>query len=121
MVDSQPSTTAVNKQFQAIKPTIESIVDQKVKEIFEGYVYDGATGQEYSNRVAEAIVKEAQQHANKNFKLQAIAMVLNKETTGFHLSASCYWDSTQDGNINKKFDNYDTFYVIITLFGISRN
>jgi hypothetical protein len=84
-------------------------------------VYDGATAQEHSNKVAEAIVKEAQQHAAKNFKLQAIAMVLNKETSGFHLSASCYWDSAQDGNINKKFDDFETFYVIITLFGISRN
>lgn len=48
-------------------------------------------------------------------------MVLNKETSGFHLSASCYWDAGSDGNINKKFDNFKTFYVIVTMFGISRS
>ncbi|CDW81486.1 UNKNOWN [Stylonychia lemnae] len=108
------------KQFTSIKTQIEKIVDDKVDEIFKDYNYDGQNAQEKSNQVAEAIVKEAQQLASKNFKLQAIAMVLNKETSGFHLSASCYWDSTQDGNINKKFDKFETFYVIITLFGISR-
>lgn len=82
------------KAFTSIKGLIESIVDSKVTEVFRDYVYDGSTAQEKSNTVAEAIVKEAQTHANKNFKLQAIAMVLNKETSGFHLSASCYWDST---------------------------
>ena len=67
------------------------------------------------------MVKHSQEYAGKNFKLQAIAMVLNKETSGFHLSASCYWDKEQDGNINKKYDQFETFYVIVTLFGISRN
>lgn len=119
MVESTQAN--ISKQFSSIKPIIEGIVDRKVAEVFKDYVYDGSTAQEKSNAVAEAIVKDAQVEANKNFKLQAIAMVLNKETSGFHLSASCYWDSNQDGNINKKYDNFETFYVIITLFGISRN
>lgn len=54
--------------------------------------------------MAEKIVQKAQDLAGKNFKLQCMAMVLNKETSGFHLSASCYWDANSDGNINKKFD-----------------
>ena len=47
-------------------------------------------------------------------------MILNKETSGFHMSASCYWDANNDGNINIKKD-FATFYVIVTFFGISRN
>ncbi len=70
--------------------------------------------------MAEAIVQDAAQYAGKNFKLQAIAMILNKETSGFHLRASCFWDANSDGNINIKIDDYPTFFVIITLFGISR-
>lgn len=89
--------------------------------MFKDYQYDGSTAQERSNKVAEEIVKASQDLAGKNFKLQAIAMVLNKETSGFHLSASCYWDANSDGNINKKIDKFSTFYVIITLFGISRS
>ena len=76
-------------------------------------------GQAWSNDIAEEIVRQSQVIAGKNFKVQCIAMVLNKETSGFHMSASCFWDSKQDGNINKRIE-FKTFWVIVTLFGISR-
>ena len=90
-----------------------------MKELLKNYTYDANSAQEQSNKIAEAIVKDSQVVAGKLFKLQCIAMVLNRDTTGFHLSASCYWDANNDGNVNKKFD-FDTCYVIITMFGTAR-
>ena len=107
-------------QFDSIKPKIEGIIDtvvnQKCKDIV---AYDAKQGQTWSNEIAEEIVRRSQEIAGKNFKVQCVAMILNKETSGFHMSASCFWDSKQDGNLNKRYE-FSTFWAIITLFGISR-
>ena len=108
-----------SKQFSSIRQQLEDITEAKVREQLKNYTYDANTAQEQSNKIAEAIVKECQVIAGKLFKLQCIAMVLNRDTTGFHLSASCYWDANNDGNVNKKFD-FETCYVIITMFGTAR-
>ena len=107
-------------QFDSIKAKIEGIIDQvvnaKCKDIT---AYDAKQGQGWSNEIAEEIVRKSQDIAGKNFKIQCVAMILNKETSGFHMSASCFWDSKQDGNLNKRYE-FSTFWAIITLFGISR-
>ena len=107
-------------QFDTIKARIEGVIDQvvqaKCRDIGN---YDAKQGQTWSNEIAEEIVRRSQEFAGKNFKLQCVAMILNKETSGFHMSASCFWDSRQDGNINKRYE-FATFWAIITLFGISR-
>ncbi len=109
-----------NKSFDSLKPRIESIIDQVVLDLCKDKQYAPTEGQKWSNEVAEEIVKRTQGIVEKNFKVQCLAMILNKETSGFHMSASCFWDAKADGNINKKID-FSTFYVIITLFGIARN
>ena len=122
MVEATTTSEGGSKDylFENIKVKIEKIIDDSVQLKCSGInSYDPRQGQAWSNEIAEDIVKKAQENAGKNFKLQCIAMVLNKETSGFHMSASCFWDSKQDGNINKRFD-FPTFWVIVTLFGISR-
>ena len=90
-------------QFETIKGKIEQIIDQVVMDKCKNVAqYDPNKGQQQSNEIAEEIVRKAQEYAGKNFKIQCVAMILNKETSGFHMSASCFWDSKQDGNINKR-------------------
>ena len=119
MVEAQADATK-EYQFESIKAKIEATIDQvvqaKCKDLAQ---YDPRQGQAWSNDIAEEIVRKSQETAGKNFKVQCVAMILNKETSGFHMSASCFWDSKQDGNINKRYE-FPTFWAIITLFGISR-
>ncbi len=120
MVEAGVVAAGQEFQFDSIKGKVETIIDtvvhQKCNDIA---AYESRMGQAWSNDIAEEIVRQSQVIAGKNFKVQCIAMVLNKETSGFHMSASCFWDSKQDGNINKRIE-FKTFWVIVTLFGISR-
>ena len=107
-------------QFDTIKIQVEKVIDEVVnKKCRDIPAYDAKQGQQWSNEIAEEIVRQSQNIAGKNFKVQCVAMILNKETSGFHMSASCFWDSKQDGNLNKRYE-FTTFWAIITLFGISR-
>ena len=107
-------------QFDTIKQPIEKVIDEVVNSKCRNITaYDAKQGQQWSNEIAEEIVRQSQNIAGKNFKVQCVAMILNKETSGFHMSASCFWDSKQDGNLNKRYE-FSTFWAIITLFGISR-
>ena len=99
---------------------VDKIIDEIVQTHCKGKDYDPKFGQQWSNDIAEKIVQQAQTKVDKDFKAMCLAMVLNKETSGFHMSASCFWDAKADGNINKKID-FPTFYVIVTFFGIARN
>lgn len=47
-------------------------------------------------------------------------MILDKDTPGFNLSASCLWDNESDGNINFKVE-FESFYVVVTMFGVFRH
>lgn len=107
-------------QFETIKARIEQVIETTVTNKCRLIPsYDPRSGQTWSNEISEEIVRQSQEIAGKNFKIQCVAMILNKETSGFHMSASCFWDSKQDGNINKRYE-FQTFWAIITLFGISR-
>ncbi len=121
MVEANPAGGAAKEyHFDSIKGEIEKIIDTVVNEKCKGIAqYEARQGQQWSNEIAEEIVRQSQVQAGKNFKIQCVSMILNKETSGFHMSASCFWDSKQDGNINKRSE-FPTFWVITTLFGISR-
>ena len=53
-------------------------------------------------------------------KFTCTVIILQKADSGFHMSASCFWDHECDGNINKKYDFQD-MYVICNFFAISRS
>jgi hypothetical protein len=36
------------------------------------------------------------------------------------MSASCFWEGKNDGNLNKKYEFAD-YYVIVNFFGITRS
>ena len=99
---------------------MQALVDQACQDICGAYVYNPTDGQSKANQVAEQIVKESQEKFGKEYKLQCLAIILNKETSGFHMSASCFWDSASDGTINIKFEK-ETFYLIVTVFCEVRN
>ena len=50
----------------------------------------------------------------------ATIIVLQKAEAGFHMAASCFWESKCDGNFNKKYE-FEEFYVICNFFGITRS
>ena len=44
-------------------------------------------------------------------------IILNKKEGGIHMSSSCYWDTTNDGNVLVKDDN-DAVYIIANVFAL---
>jgi dynein light chain Tctex-type 1 len=107
------------KPFSELKATIETIIADVINEKLAKHEYDAREAQRWTNEVSEEIIKRAQDQS-KLFKYSCTVLILQKGESGFHMSASCYWDSKDDGNVNKKFE-YETFYCIVSFFGISRN
>ena len=118
--------TVQTKPFSSHKVEVEKLIDEVVYKLFqkEGESqkwkdYDPREAQKWANECSEEIIKKAQDQI-KGFKFNCSVIVFQKGEVGFHMCASCFWDSKEDGNVNKKYD-FDTFLCIVSFFGTSRN
>ena len=71
MVESaKQAEVSKDYQFEKIKPEIEKIIDTVVNEkCLNIGQYDPKLGQQWSNEIAEEIVRKSQDQAGKNFKI----------------------------------------------------
>ncbi len=71
MEPAQPDGGAAKEyQFDNIKVKIEGIIDQVVMDKCKNIAqYEPRSGQQWSNEIAEEIVRKSQDHAGKNFKI----------------------------------------------------
>ena len=106
------------RTFAEMHQQIEEKVDDLIFKTFKNRKYDSKDAQKWTNDMSEVVIKVLQE-INKDLKFVVNMMILQKGDSGFHMSASCFWDSRNDGNFSKKYP-FDGFYVIINLFGFSR-
>ena len=108
-----PQTT-----FQDMRSQIEEKIDDLIFKTFKIKNYDPKEAQKWCNDTSEMIIKLLQE-INKDLKFTANMIILQKGDSGFHMSASCFWDSKNDGNFSKKYP-FEDYYVIINVFGFAR-
>ena len=106
------------RTFAEMHQQIEEKIDDLIFKTFKNRKYDSKDAQKWTNDMSEVVIKVLQD-INKDLKFVVNMMILQKGDSGFHMSASCFWDSKNDGNFSKKYP-FDGFYVIINLFGFSR-
>ena len=106
------------KPFSDIRSQIEDKVNDIINRDFKLRTYDSKEAQKWCNETSETIIKELQL-INKDLKFTANMIILQKGDSGFHMSASCFWDSKNDGNFSKKY-GFEDYYVIINIFGFAR-
>ena len=104
--------------FQDMRSQIEEKIDELIFNTFKQKIYDSKEAQKWCNDTSEVIIKLLQE-INKDLKFTANMIILQKGDSGFHMSASCFWDSKNDGNFSKKYPLED-YYVIINVFGFAR-
>ena len=104
--------------FADMKETIQTRIDEIIHREFDKKPYDSKQAQKWCNDTSEQIIKVLQE-INKDHKFTANMIILQKGDSGFHMSASCFWDSKNDGNHSKKYP-FDDYYVIINVFGFAR-
>lgn len=100
------------------KEQAEKIRDEVVQTKFSKLAYDSLSAQKISNEASSDIIQKASD-MSKDYKIVCSLITLQKGESGFHMSASCFWDSKSDGTIEKKFE-FETFYIVVCLFIISR-
>ena len=108
------------RPFSEIKHQIEDIIDNFINREFREKPYDARQAQIWANKASEEIIKRIQDDLGQDYKFMCTIIILQKGESGFHMSASCFWESKCDGNFNKKYD-FEDYYAIINFFGISRN
>ena len=70
MEGAKQAEVSKDYQFEKIKPEIEKIIDTVVSEKCRNIAqYDPKLGQQWSNEIAEEIVRKSQDQAGKNFKI----------------------------------------------------
>ena len=104
--------------FQEMRSTVEEKIDDLIFKTFKSRVYDPKEAQKWCNDISEVIIKLLQD-INKDLKYTANIIILQKGDSGFHMSASCFWDSKNDGNFSKKYP-FEDYYVITNVFGFFR-
>ena len=104
--------------FQDMRSQIEEKIDELIFNTFKQKIYDSKEAQKWCNDTSEVIIKLLQE-INKDLKFTANMIILQKGDSGFHMSASCFWDSKNDGNFSKKYP-FEDYYVIINVFGFAR-
>ena len=107
------------KPFVEIKQKVEDVIDNYINKKFKGRPYDAKQAQNWANNSSEEIIKHVQEQIGQDYKFMCSLIILEMGTSGFHMSASCFWDSKNDGNFSKKYPFTD-YYVIINVFGFAR-
>ena len=97
---------------------IEEMIDDLIFKSYKDRIYDPKEAQKWCNDQTEVIIKLLQD-LNKDLKFMANMIILQRGDSGFHMSASCFWDSKNDGNFSKKYP-FEGFYVIVNVFGFAR-
>ena len=108
------------KKFSEVSKQVEDVCDTYIQKNFQGKKYDSKSAQTWANKGAEEIIKHCQEQVSSDYKFMCTLIVLQKAEAGFHMAASCFWETRNDGNFNKKYE-FDEFYVICNFFGITRS
>ena len=106
--------------FTHVKNKVEDIVDHYVQQKFLNRRYDTRDAQSWSNEASDEIIQRVEREVSSEYKYMCTVIILGKGDSGFHMSASCFWESKSDGNFNKKWE-FEDFYLICNFFGVSRS
>ena len=109
--------TAEPVPFNSIKEQLKEVIVSSIESELKGKEYSAKDGPTYAHQVSEKIIKQLPEKS-KDFKYSVTCIILNKSEGGLHMSSSCYWNASTDGNIVERWEN-ETLYCIVTLFGFS--
>mmetsp|Transcript_567 Transcript_567/g.571 ORF Transcript_567/g.571 Transcript_567/m.571 type:complete len:102 (+) Transcript_567:17-322(+) len=90
--------------FAEIRDDVKDIVDKVVADKLEGRTYTASDAQSWTSIISKDIVTELQEF-NSNFKYTVMCLIMKKSDAGLHISNSCYWNGTTDGNLPHKWEN----------------
>ena len=102
-------------KFGEMKENVEKETKEVVaafKAIIKNYNPDDCSKQTHD--ISEKIVERLSK-LYTSYKFTVTCIILNKKEGGLHMSSSCYWDATTDGNVIVKEDN-DAVYIIANVF-----
>ena len=109
-----PSDSVV---FNDIRDEVKEIVDGLIDKNLGGRVYNAADAQSWTSIISKDIVVNLQEF-NPNFKYTVMCLIMQKSDAGLHISNSCFWNGTTDGNLPTKWEN-DSMHCIINIFGLA--
>ena len=102
-------------KFEEMKGTVEKetkAIVAEYKSTIKNYKPDECSKQTHD--ISEKIVGKLSA-LYTSYKFTVTCIILNKKEGGLHMSSSCYWDATTDGNVIIKDDN-DAVYIICNVF-----
>eukprot|EP00826_Nyctotherus_ovalis_P017332 TRINITY_DN1509_c0_g1_i5.p2 TRINITY_DN1509_c0_g1~~TRINITY_DN1509_c0_g1_i5.p2 ORF type:complete len:112 (+),score=39.83 TRINITY_DN1509_c0_g1_i5:166-501(+) len=109
--------TAEQVSFGTIKGQLKEVVLGCIEKELKGKDYSAKDGPTYAHQISESIIKLLPEKS-KDFKYSVSCIILNKSEGGLHMSSSCFWNSSTDGNIVERWEN-ETMYCIVTLFAFA--
>ena len=121
--NQQPPQEEKNIEFKTFKSKIEQVIDEVINQMFQNQKYEASNMQKMVNQCSEQIIKQCQvtigENEMKDLKLIAETIILQRGSVGFHMGGATFWETSADGCFYKKID-YDSYYVIAKVYGLSR-
>eukprot|EP00826_Nyctotherus_ovalis_P017328 TRINITY_DN1509_c0_g1_i10.p4 TRINITY_DN1509_c0_g1~~TRINITY_DN1509_c0_g1_i10.p4 ORF type:complete len:112 (+),score=50.49 TRINITY_DN1509_c0_g1_i10:108-443(+) len=109
--------TAEQATFATVKEQLREVVLGSIEAELKGKEYSAKEGPTYAHQISESVIKQLPEKS-KDFKYSVSCIILNKSEGGLHMSSSCFWNASTDGNIVERWEN-ETMYCIVTLFAFA--
>ena len=109
--------TAEQVPFNTVKDQMKTLISNSIEAELKGKEYSPKDGPTYAHQISETIIKQLPDKS-RDFKYSVSCIILNKSEGGLHMSSSCYWNASTDGNIVERWEN-ETMYCIVTLFAFA--
>jgi dynein light chain Tctex-type 1 len=113
--DAKPIQPEPNKFDENMKNTLEQSARKVIEEFKQSIKnYNPEDCSKFTHEISEKVV-ESISKTYSTYKFTVTCIILNKKEGGLHMSSSCYWDATTDGNVIINESN-DAVYIIVNVF-----
>ncbi|CAH8874557.1 unnamed protein product [Trichobilharzia szidati] len=95
----------------------ENIVTKCIQNVIGSSTYTHESSKEWARSIVDSCRSDLVK-LGKPFKYVVNCTITQKPGPGVYNAASCYWDTTKDGNCKVKWEN-DHVHCIVVVFAIS--
>ncbi|KAG6965242.1 hypothetical protein JG687_00005543 [Phytophthora cactorum] len=85
--------------FPLLKDEVNVIVQDAVRSVLEGNVYDNSKANDWVNMVTNACIEDLKRLC-PNFKYIVTCFIRQRKGAGIEIGSGTYWDEKSDGAVN---------------------
>ncbi|ETK74898.1 hypothetical protein F441_18778 [Phytophthora nicotianae CJ01A1] len=103
--------------FPLLKGEVNVIVQDAVRSVLEGNVYDNSKANDWVNMVTSACIEDLKRLC-PNFKYIVTCFIRQRKGAGIEIGSGTYWDEKSDGSCTVQWENA-TIATVLYVYGLA--